>query len=259
MIRLAVANQRGGVGKTTTAINYAFYLAEKGYRTLLIDTDSQGSVCLTLNLKPAHFLSDLLLGQATISQCAVSAHENLEVICGNKQTAAAESVVAASDLRQFSLAAALQPGDNSYTAVVLDVSPAISVIQTCALVYCRDVLIPINMDLLSLNGANAVCETIQLLNDTVSEPVRIIGLMPSQVNAGLAITRLALQGIQALSTKFNVPVLPGVRTDQTVNRAFSAHQPVLQFDREARISQDYVAVFDQITAIIEGQDHVQRA
>jgi chromosome partitioning protein len=189
----------------------------------------------------------------------VPVHENLEVICGNKQTAGAETALAASDSRQFALTIALQPFEARYGAVVLDVSPAISLMQTCAFVYARRVLVPVNMDLLSLNGAYAVCEMAQLLNEVLTEPVHVIGFVPCQVHHGLSITHLTQQGLEALSSKFGLPILPAVRTDQTVNRAFSARQPLLQFDPNARASQDLVALFDKVTTMIEGQNHVETA
>ena len=81
MIRLVIANQRGGVGKTTAAVNYAWYLANiKGLRTLLIDTDSQGSVGVMLNLKPKHYFSHFLVNKFHLDECTISAGKNLQVL-----------------------------------------------------------------------------------------------------------------------------------------------------------------------------------
>ena len=251
VIRLVVTNQRGGVGKTTTAINYACYLAQRNYRTLLIDTDPQGSVGIMLGLMPAAFLSHFLLQELTLPQCVLGAQDNLDVLCSNKQTVEAESRLAASASPQTALASAIGPFEDRYSAVVLDVSPSISLLQTCAMVYARRVLLPVNMDLLSLNAANAVCDTVRVLNDWLSESILVVGLMPCQVHKGLSITRLGEQGLEAISAKFGVPVLPAVRTDQSVNRAFTVHQPLLVIDPTSRAAQDYVAVFDRVTAIIE--------
>jgi chromosome partitioning protein len=246
-----VTNQRGGVGKTTTAINYACYLAQRDYPTLLIDTDPQGSVGIALGLAGSNFLSEFLLQRVTLDRCVVRALKNLDVLCSNKQTVEAECRLAAAPSPEFGLAVALAPFEHQYAAVVLDVSPAITLMTTCAMVYSRRVLLPVNMDLLSLNAAAAVCDTVRLLNDMLPEPILIVGLMPCQVHKGLAVTRLGEQGLQAISTKFDVPILPTVRTDQSVNRAFSMQQPLLAFDPGAKAAQDYIMVFDRVKAIME--------
>jgi chromosome partitioning protein len=110
MIRLVIANQRGGVGKTTAAVNYAWYLANKGLRTLLIDTDSQGSVGVMLNLKPKHYFSHFLVNKFHLDECTISAGKNLQVLCGNKDTVQAESALAGAVVRELALKISLVGG-----------------------------------------------------------------------------------------------------------------------------------------------------
>ncbi|MEJ1928670.1 ParA family protein [Nostoc sp. NIES-2111] len=251
MIRLVIANQRGGVGKTTAAVNYACYLAQQGRRTLLIDTDSQGSVGIMLNLKPKLFFSHFLVNKFHLDECVVPYQDNLFVLCGNKDTVQAESSLAGAVVRELALKITLQPYESSYDAVVIDVSPSINLLQTAAMVYARNVLIPVNMDLLSLNGANAAYDMIRLLNDLIRADIRAIGLMPCQVDHRLSITTLVQQGLEKMSQLFAVPILPGIRTDQNVNKAFRAREPLLTFDPSSKAAQDYVTVFEQITELME--------
>jgi chromosome partitioning protein len=256
LIRLVIANQRGGVGKTTTAINYACYLAQRKYHTLLIDTDSQGSIAVMLDLKPVHSFGRFLLDKISLSECAVTAFEGLDILCGDRLTVQAESAFAASPsgesvLRQSALKEALEPFESRYDAVVLDVSPSISLLQACALVYARRVLIPVNMDFLSLNGAKAVCETVALLNARLTDPIQVSGFLPCQVHQGFSVTRLAQQGLESISVRFDVPVLPAIRTDQSVNRAFGAREALLRFEPSARAAQDYVSAFDVVTGMLD--------
>jgi len=253
MIRLVIANQRGGVGKTTAAVNYSWYLANsKGYRTLLIDTDSQGSVGVMLNLKPKHFFSHFLVNKFHLDECTVEAGKNFHVLCGNKDTVQAESALAGAVVRELALKILLEPYESDYDAVVIDVSPSINLLQTCAMVYARNVIIPVNMDLLSLNGANAAYDMIRLLNDLIKAEIRPVGLMPCQVDQRLSVTTLVQQGLKKMSEMFKIPILQAIRTDQSVNKAFRARKSLLEFDPNSKASQDYIAAFEQVTQMIEG-------
>lgn len=254
MIRLVFANQRGGVGKTTAAVNYACYLSQNGYRTLLIDTDSQGSVGIMLNLKPKHFFSQFLVNKFHLEECVVPYTDKLHVLCGNKDTVQAESSLAGAVVRELALKIILQPYESAYDAVIIDVSPSINLLQTAAMIYARNVLIPVNMDLLSLNGANAAFDMIRLLNDLIRADIRAIGLMPCQVDQRLSITTLVQQGLEKMSTLFNLPILPAIRTDQSVNKAFRHREPLLTFDPASKAAQDYLTVFKLITATIESNE-----
>lgn len=247
MIRLVIANQRGGVGKTTAAVNYAWYLSQQGMRTLLIDTDSQGSVGIMLNLRPKHYFSHFLVNKFHLDECVVPYTDKMHVLCGNKDTVQAESALAGAVVRELALKILLEPYETQYDAVVIDVSPSINLLQTCAMVYARNVVIPVNMDLLSLNGANAAYDMIRLLNDLIKADIRALGLMPCQVDLRLSVTALVQQGLEKMSQLFEIPILPPIRTDQSVNKAFRARKPLLEFDPASKAAQDYIAVFKQIT------------
>ena len=240
------------MGKTTAAVNLAWYLANtKNLRTLLIDTDSQGSVGVMLNLKPAHYFSHFLLSRFDLAECVVTAGPNLQVLCGNKDTVQAESALTGAVVRELALKIILEPYEAKFDAVVIDVSPSINLLQTCAMVYARNVLIPVNMDLLSLNGANAAYDMIRLLNDLIKADIRPVGLMPCQVDQRLSVTTLVQQGLQKMSEMINVPILPAIRTDQAVNKAFRARKALLEFDPNAKAAQDYVAAFQRIVELSE--------
>ena len=93
MMRMMVGNQRGGVGKTTTALSLARSFADRGLRTLLVDADPQGSISSVLKLRPEHYLADFLLKRLHLRDCVVNVREGLDVLCGGRTTTDAEQQV----------------------------------------------------------------------------------------------------------------------------------------------------------------------
>ena len=259
MIRIVVANQKGGVGKTTTAVNYAAYLAGKGKRSLLIDCDSQGSISLLLKLSPDHVLGELVCGQATFKECVYEVTDNMHVLCGDQLTVEAQSALQTAARGQPSLEAVLKPAESSYAATVIDSGPSMEPIQAASMVYARYVLIPVTMDLMSLQGASSVCKIVQLLNESGHSRIRVAAFLPCQVDQRLSITRLAYDGLQRISELYQAPVLSGIHTDQAVNRGILARKAVIDHNPTARVSQDYRRAFDELTNILaryeDGQAH----
>ena len=255
LIRLVVANQKGGVGKTTTAINYAWHLAQKGHRTLLIDCDSQGSIRLLLKLTPKHTFGELVCRRAGFSECVLPLTSQLDVMCGDKQTVEAQSALWAAPQSEAALENVLAPAGSDYSAVIIDAGPSMDPVQTAAMVYAGNVLIPVTMDVMSLHGASSVCETVRVLNESANRRIRVAAFLPCQINQHLSITRLSQGGLQRMAEQSHVPILPGIRTDQAVNRGILARKPVLDHDPDARASQDYRQAFDQLTNILESYEH----
>src|SRR3954468_23557769 len=100
VIRIVVSNQRGGVAKTTTAVNLARCFADRQLKTLLIDTDSQGSISTILGLKPQFTLHDFLIRQMVLKECVVQAHDRIDVLCSDRKTAQAEDIISGQTLRE---------------------------------------------------------------------------------------------------------------------------------------------------------------
>ena len=250
MIRLVVANQKGGVGKTTTAINYASYLAKKERRCLLIDCDCQGAISLLLRLTPKHVLGELVCHRATFSECVFELDEYLHVLCGDQQTVEAQSALWNAGQDKSTMEGFLAPAESCYAATVIDSGPSMEPIQAAALAYAHYVLIPVTMDLMSLHGASSVCETVRLLNKSGDRRIRIAAFLPCQINQRLSITRLAHDGLRRISEAYEAPVLPGIHIDQAVHRGILARKAVIEHEPDARVSRDYMLAFDQLTNLL---------
>jgi chromosome partitioning protein len=239
MIKLMIGNQKGGVGKTTTAITVARCLADRGFRTLLIDSDPQGSIAVTLRLKPEAYFSDFILNQLRLPDCVVSIADRLEVLCGNRETTAMEQRIFTMYGREHVFQNAFRMYEESYDAIVVDVAPSISLLQACSMVFCQNVLIPVSMDTLSVSGAGATIFSAQTIGDSVHTPIRTLALLPTIVNRRYGLTDVVMKMIGQLSETYKIPVLNAIRTDQIIGKAARAHRMIADIDPKAKALEDY--------------------
>ena len=239
MIKLMIGNQKGGVGKTTTAIAIARCLADRGMRTLLIDSDPQGSITVTLRLKPEAYLSDFILNQLRLTDCTITVSDKLDVLCGNRETTAMEQRIFTMYGREHVFQNAFRMYEEGYDAIVVDVAPSISLLQACSMVFCQNVLIPVSMDTLSVSGAGATIFSAQTIGDSVRTTIRPIGLLPTIVNRRYGLTDVVMKMIGQLSETYKIPVLNAIRTDQIIGKAARLHKMVVDVDPKAKAWEDY--------------------
>lgn len=254
MIRLVVSNQRGGVAKTTTAVSLARCFAERGLRTLLIDTDSQGSIATILGLKPELTLHDFLIRQMVLKECVVKAHDRIDVLCSDRKTAQAEDIISGQTLRElhFNQVFAESGSDREYDAVVIDAAPSLTLFQTCAMLYTRKVLIPVAMETLSVQGASASISSASELNRLFKkEPgITSIGLLPVMVNYRLQMTQTVLNALTEMSQELSIPLLPVIRTDTAVVKAARSKTFLADFDSKSKALEDYEGAAETLLKIL---------
>jgi chromosome partitioning protein len=161
---MAIANQKGGVGKTTTAVTLAHGLALRGYRSLLIDLDPQGNVSDCLKLPAGNDLFALLAPGnelALKNGVSLSGRENLDVIRSDKRTVTLKLMLAGLDMREYVLDDLLKKHD--YDVVLLDCAPSVDVLMTAAIVAADYLLIPTRLDQLSAKGIRDLLQSLDSL------------------------------------------------------------------------------------------------
>jgi chromosome partitioning protein len=250
MIKLMIGNQKGGVGKTTTAITLARCFADRGFRTLLIDSDPQGSITVTLKLKPEAYLADFILNQLRLPDCVLTVCDNLDVLCGNRETTAMEQRIFTMYGREHVFQNALRNHEETYDAIVVDVAPSISLLQACSMVFCQNVLIPISMDTLSVSGAGATIFSAKTIGDSVRTSIRPLALLPTIVNRRYGLTDVVMKMIAQLGETYKIPVLNTIRTDQVIGKAARLHRMVADVDPKAKALEDYEAATDAILDLL---------
>ena len=254
MITITVSNQRGGVGKTTTTLTLARHLAERGRRVLVIDTDSQGSVYLALGLHPQGWLHQFVNDGLSINRVATNVHERIDIICSDRRTMRVEVSLGAATAKEMLFCSLLSCVEQRYDAVLFDVAPSISHLQSCAIAYTKNVIVPVAMDALSIEGARSSLQTIEVLNHFLRLGCRCLGFLPTMVDHRLSATELVLNALNSQSASSGIPVLRGIRTDQAVNRALRKQKFLHDFDRRSKALEDYGVACTEILRLLGHHD-----
>jgi chromosome partitioning protein len=246
VIRLVISNQRGGVSKTTTTTTLAREFADRNKRVLVVDTDPQGSVSSVLSLKPEYGLYNFVIEKLRLDDCIVAVSKNLHVLCSSRETTKVETILMGNVAREHAFSQLFSMVEKNYDVVLIDVSPSITLLQTCAMVYAEQVLIPIGMDTLSFQGAMASIEASKSLNQLLRANIRTVGLLPVMVDRRLAMTTTVLEGLEGLSVGMSIPLLHAIRTDQSVTKAARAGQFLIDYDPKCKAAEDYHQVADEL-------------
>ena len=259
-----ISNQKGGVAKTTTALTLARFLADTGKRVLIIDTDPQGNLAMTVGVKFKHNLHDLIIEGVTIEDTAVRVYTKedrpglLDMVCSDRRTVETEATLMGRFGREYTIRSLLNSLELPYDAVLFDVAPSITLLQTCTMIYAQRLLLPVAMDLLSLQGANASLETAKMLNGIFDTDIQGVAFIPVMVQKQLQMTKLVTANLQRLSDSSGVPVLSGARMDVNVNKCVRNRQFLADFPAASRIFEDYQAAFTDLMSRLEGASVAER-
>jgi chromosome partitioning protein len=245
--RLAVFNHKGGTGKTTTSVSLAAGLASRGLRVLLVDTDSQGNVGVSLGVKAEKSLYHVLVMGARPADVAVRVRPNLDVVVANETLAAAELYLAGRQNRDRVLRERLMPAFEQYDVVMLDCSPSLSLMNQNALVVADGILVPVACDFLSLVGVRQVIKTVKNVNSLLHHPVQILGVLPTFYDARARICRDA---VEALREHFGERVLPPIRQATRLKEAPAQGKTIFEFAPDSNSAEDYARV---VQWLIDGQ------
>jgi chromosome partitioning protein len=241
--RLAVFNHKGGTGKTTTSVSVAAGLAARGLRVLLVDTDSQGNVGVSLGIKAERTLYHVLVMGLKASDAAVNVRPNLDVIVSNETLAAAELYLAGRQNRDRILRDRLAAAADGYDALVLDCSPSLSLMNQNALVLADGVLVPVACDFLSLVGVRQVIKTIKNVNSLLHHPVQIFGVLPTFYDARARICRDA---VDTMKEHFGPRCFPPVRVTIKIKEAPAQSRTIFEYAPDSNAARDYQRVVDRL-------------
>jgi chromosome partitioning protein len=208
---IAVANQKGGVGKTTTAINLSACLAEKGKKVLTIDIDPQGNTSSGLGIDKNNLentIYELLIGECTIEDCLLSnVIENLSVLPSNVNLAGAEIELIGIDEKEYILKKEIEKIKDNYDYLIIDCPPSLNTLTVNAMTTANTVLVPIQCEYYALEGLSQLIHTINLVKQRLNPSLEIEGVVFTMFDAR---TNLSLQVVENVKSNLKQTIYKSI-------------------------------------------------
>ncbi|MGO3375137.1 ParA family protein [Brochothrix thermosphacta] len=251
MVRiLAIANQKGGVGKTTTAINLGASLAIIGHRVLLVDTDPQGNTSSGVGIKKAEVkqcIYDVLVGDVPLEDVIITSDvKNLDVVPATIQLAGAEIELVSTISRERRLENALETVSERYDFIIIDCPPSLGIITLNALTAANGLLIPVQCEFYALEGLTQLLNTVKLVQRHLNENLEIEGVLLTMYDAR---TNLGQQVIAEVKKHFGPQVYQTViPRNVRLSEAPSYGQPAVIYDVKSKGAEAYIELAKEVKA-----------
>ena len=210
---IAIANQKGGVGKSTTAINLSAYLGVKGKRVLVIDADPQGNTTSGLGVDKSEIrntIYEMILGNAETEECIVeNVTENLSLIPSNENLAAAEIELIGIEKKDFLLRDRIEEIRDNYDYIIIDCPPSLNVLTVNALTTADRVLVPIQCEYYALEGLSQFIKTVNLVRERLNPEISIEGIVFTMYDARTNLSAQVVENVREnLGTDIYYAIIP---------------------------------------------------
>ena len=245
---IVIANQKGGVGKTTTAINLSASLAESGKKVLLIDMDPQGNSTSGLGIEKdekEYTIYELLLGECSIEDClSESICKDLIVVPSNINLAAVEIELIGTDGKEFILRDSVSSIKDKYDFILIDCPPSLNVLTINAMCTADTVLVPIQCEYYALEGLSQLMHTIELVKERLNPDLEIEGVVFTMYDAR---TNLSLEVVENVKGNLNQNIYKTIiPRNVRLAEAPSYGMPITKYDTKSTGAESYRMLAEEV-------------
>lgn len=245
---IVIANQKGGVGKTTTAINLSATLAEMEQKILVIDIDPQGNTSSGLGVEKdevENTIYELLLGETSIEECLQKEIiENLDIISSNINLAAAEIELTGFEEKEYILKKALDQIRDRYDFIIIDCPPSLNTLTINAMCAANTVLVPIQCEYYALEGLSQLMNTVNLVKDRLNPELEIEGVVFTMYDAR---TNLSLQVVENVKNNLDQKIYKTIiPRNVRLAEAPSYGMPITKYDAKSTGAESYRLLAEEV-------------